>query len=73
MEKFYKYLISSQIAQEKKAKFYVSWVSKFYFSCKKDPGTAVTQKEIDQYIKNLSRHCEEWQVTQATDGCEKPA
>jgi integron integrase len=27
----------------------------------------VTQNEIDGYLKNLSKHCEEWQVTQASD------
>jgi integron integrase len=45
----------------------VNWVSKFYFSCKKDPGAAVMQNEIDRYLSNLSKHCEEWQVTQASD------
>ena len=53
MEKFKKYLISSQIVAEKKVKYYVNWVSKFYYSCKKDPGAAVTQNEIDEYLKNL--------------------
>ncbi len=67
MEKFKKYLISSQIVPEKKVKFYVNWVSKFYFSCKKDPGVDVTQNEIDEYLKNLSKHCEEWRVKQASD------
>ena len=67
MEKFKKYLILSQIVPEKKVQFYVNWVSKFYYSCKKDPGTAVTQKEIDEYLKHLSKHCEQWQVNQASD------
>ena len=49
MEKFKKYLISSQIVPEEKVKLYVNWVSKFYFSCKKDPGADVTQNEIDEY------------------------
>jgi integrase len=47
MEKFKKYLIWSQIVPEKKVKFYLNWVSKFYYSCKKDPSTAVTQNEKD--------------------------
>ena len=67
MEKFKMYLISSQILPQKKVKFYVNWVSKFYFSCKKKPGAAVTQNEIDAYLNNLSKYCEEWQVTQASD------
>ena len=67
MEKFKKYLILSQIVPEKKVKFYVNWVSKFYFSCKKVPGQAVTRNEIDEYLKSLSKHCEDWQVNQAND------
>jgi hypothetical protein len=67
MEMFKMYLISSHVVPEKKVKFYVNWVSKFYFSCKKDPGAAVMQNEIDRYLSNLSKHCEEWQVTQASD------
>jgi hypothetical protein len=41
MEKFKKYLILSQIVAENKAQFYVNWVSKFYFACKKDPTATV--------------------------------
>ncbi len=67
MEKFKKYLILSQIVPEKRVKFYVNWVPKFYFSCKKVPGEAVTQNEIDEYLNSLSKHCEEWQVKQASD------
>jgi hypothetical protein len=67
MEKFKKYLILSQIVPEKKAKFYVNWVSKFYSSCKKASGEAVTQNEIDEYLNHLSKHCEDWQVNQAND------
>ncbi len=67
MEKFKKYLILSQIVTEKKVQFYVNWVSKFYYLCKKDPGADVTQNEINEYLKNLSKHCEEWQVSQASD------
>jgi hypothetical protein len=54
MEKFKMYLISSQILPQKKVKFYVNWVSKFYFSCKKDPGAAVMQNEIDTF-KRMSK------------------
>ena len=46
MEKFKKYLILSQVVPEKKVNFYVNWVSKFYFSCKKDIGASVSQKEM---------------------------
>ena len=62
MEKFKKYLILSQIVPENKVKFYVNWVSKLYYSFKKDSGAVVTQNEINEYLKNLSKHCEEWQL-----------
>ena len=67
MEEFKKYFILSQVAPEKKVKFYVNWFSKFYFSCKKDIGESVNQKEINDFLKNLSKHCEEWQINQASD------
>ena len=67
MEKFEKYLILSQVVPEKKAKFYVNWVSKFYISCKKDIGASVNQNEINDFLRDLSKHCEEWQINQASD------
>ncbi len=65
MEKFKKYLILSQIVPENKVKFYVNWVSKLYYSFKKDSGAVVTQNEINEYLKNLSKHCEEWQLNRS--------
>jgi integrase len=67
MEKFKKYLTLSQVVPEKKVKFYLNWVSKFYFSCKKDIGASVNQKEINDFLRDLSKHCEEWQINQASD------
>lgn len=67
MKKFKKYLILSQVVPEKKVQFYVNWVSKFYFSCKKVVGASVNQKEINAFLRDLSKHCEEWQINQASD------
>ena len=70
MEKFKKYLILTQIVPEKIVQFYVNWVSKLYQSCKKDPGATVTQNEINAYLKNLSKHCEQWLINQNIDGSQ---
>ncbi len=51
----------------KKVQFYVNWVSKFYFSCKKVVGASVNQKKINAFLRDLSKHCEEWQINQASD------
>jgi len=67
MEKFKKYLILSKIVPENKVNFYVNWISKFYFSCKKVPGQPVTQYEIGEFLNSLSKYCEDWQVNQAAD------
>jgi hypothetical protein len=70
MEKFKKYLILSQIVPQNKVKFYVNWVTKIYFSCKKYPGAIVTQNEINEHLKNLLQHCEQWHLNQASDAME---
>ena len=57
----------SQVVPEKKVQFYVNWVSKFYFSCKKVLGASVNQREINAFLRDLSKHCEEWQINQASD------
>jgi len=66
MEQFKSYLISSKLTDEKKAAFYISWITRFYKSCNKSPEDPVTQEEIDRFLNQLSKHREEWQVKQAS-------
>jgi len=50
MDQFKDYLISSKLTDEKRAGFYINWITRFYKSCNKNPDDPVTQKEIDQRI-----------------------
>ena len=67
MDQFRSYLISTALTDEKKAGFYVSWVSSLYVYYKKRPSDTVTAEEIDRYLKHLSRSREDWQVNQASE------
>jgi len=67
MEKFKSYLISSKLTDEKKAGFYVSWVTRFYRFCNKTPEAVITMEDIERYLKLLSKSREEWQVKQAAE------
>ena len=54
MDDFKSYILSSRIANEKNAAFYVYWVSEFYRYCSKDPGDAVTQEVVEKYLAYLA-------------------
>jgi len=66
MEQFKNYLISSKLTDEKKAGFYINWITRFYKSCKKDPEEPVTPEDIESFLNHLSKNHEEWQVKQAS-------
>ena len=46
MDDFKAYILSSRIANEKSAAFYVYWIRDFYRYYSKDPDDAVTQKVV---------------------------
>jgi integrase len=70
MEGFKSYLLSGHVPDEKKAGFYLYWVSQFYGHCNKSPGDRVGSKDIDRYLKSLSRRREDWQIQQASEAIE---
>jgi integron integrase len=70
MDDFKSYILSSRIANEKSAAFYVHWVTGFYGYCSKDPEDAVTQEEVEEYLAYLSKRKEDWQVRQASDAIQ---
>jgi len=70
MEQFKSYLLSRRLTDEKKAGFYLSWVTRFYKSCNKNPEDSVTEEEIERYLKQLSKNHEEWQVKQASEAIQ---
>lgn len=66
MEQFKAYLISSKLTDEKRAGFYINWITRFYKSCKKDPEDPVIKEDMDSFLNHLSKTREEWQVKQAS-------
>jgi integron integrase len=70
MEDFKAYILSSRIANEKSADFYVHWVKGFFGYCSKHPDDAVTQAVIDEYLAYLAKRKEDWQVRQASDAIQ---
>ena len=43
------------------------WVDQLYQYYKKPPESGLTQQEISDYLSQLSRHCQQWQVIQASE------
>jgi len=70
MEQFKSYLITSKLTDEKKAGFYLSWVTRFFEFCNKNPEDSAAQQEIEPFLKYLSRNREDWQVKQASDAIQ---
>ena len=67
LEEFRNYLISKNIVTEKKAPYYIVWVSNFYIFTEKKPGSGFSNAEVDRFLKHLSKSKEEWQVNQAKE------
>jgi len=70
MEQFKSYLLSRRLIDEKKAGFYLYWVTRFYAFCKKHPKDPITTEDIERYLKHLSKSKEEWQVKQAAEAIQ---
>jgi integron integrase len=70
MEGFKSYLLSGHVPDEKKAGFYLYWVSRFYGHCNKSPGDRVESEDIDRYLKFLAKRREDWQVKQALEAIQ---
>ncbi len=64
---YLKYLQNKQIIMPSQRSFYIKWVNDLYKACDKEPGKALGQAEIDNYLSNLTRTRQEWQVDQAKD------
>jgi integron integrase len=70
MDDFKSYILSSRIANEKSAAFYVYWVRDFYRYCSKHPDNTVTQEEVEKYLAYLAKRKEDWQVEQASNAIQ---
>ena len=45
----------------------MNWVAQLYVFCQADIGTTVKSEKIIQYLKQLSKILEDWQIQQASD------
>jgi integron integrase len=70
MEGFKSYLLSGHVPDEKKAGFYLYWVSQFYGHCNKVPGDKIESEDIDRYLKFLTKRRDDWQVKQASEAIQ---
>jgi integron integrase len=67
MEKFKAYLLSKRIVPENRVPYYISWVSRFFASCDKEPGDKFSQDEVDRFLQKLGKNAEDWQIKQASE------
>ncbi len=65
MDEFTNYLLSKAIVPQKQVRYYVSWLKTFFRLIGKDPSENVSSEEINQFLKNLAKRSEGWQVKQA--------
>jgi len=70
VEHFRTYLLSKRIVPEKKLAYYVSWITRFYAFCDKNPGDDVSSEEIAGFLKHLTKNREDWQVDQANEAIQ---
>ena len=52
---------------KKKIHYYLNWVTQLYVFCQAEIGTDVDPEKIIQYLKQLSKNLEDWQIQQASD------
>ena len=67
MERFSSYLLSKRIVPEKRLRYYLSWITRFYAFCDKSLCDDVSNEEIDSFLRHLMKSREDWQVSQANE------
>jgi integron integrase len=67
MQGFEEFLRKQKTVTPKKIPHYMRWVSQYYAFHRKEPGSLIEEKQVDSFLKHLSRSCEAWQVDQAHD------
>ncbi|MBN1625811.1 MAG: phage integrase N-terminal SAM-like domain-containing protein [Deltaproteobacteria bacterium] len=70
MEQFKAYLTSSKLTDEKKAGYYLSWVTRLYNFYKKKTKDPITSEEVAHYLQSLSKNREDWQIRQAAEAIQ---
>jgi hypothetical protein len=67
VEHFRSYLLSKRIVPEKKLRYYLSWITRFYAFYDKSLCDDVSSEEIDGFLGHLMKSRENWQVSQANE------
>lgn len=67
MDNFRNYLESKRIIPKKQVHFYEAWILQFFKFVNKQPTDKITPKEVESFLKHLSKRKEEWQVNQAEE------
>jgi integron integrase len=70
MQEYQEYLLDCRIVAPKQTVFYVHWMRLLLRRSGKKPGDAVTQAEVDGFLKEEASRRESWQVDQARDAIE---
>jgi len=56
---------------KKKINYFLNRVAQLYSFCQSDIVTAVESEQITQYLRQLSKNREDWQVQQASDAIKE--
>jgi integron integrase len=70
MKRFKDFLLRKHIIPEKKMPYYISWISQCYAFCEKDVGDNISADDMDRFLKNITRHREDWQIKQAKEAVD---
>lgn len=64
---FRDYLLSKKIVPKNKVTYYLYWVNRFFHHHRSSANRPVNSDEIQDFLKELGRSKEDWQVSQAQD------
>ncbi len=70
IQDFKSYLSSQKVISQKKSIFYVRWVNQLYLYYKTTPESGLTQQQINEFLSQLSKHYQQWQVVQAGEAIQ---
>jgi len=62
--------VESKSHFSKKIHFYVRWVNHRYLYYKTTPESGLTQQQINEFLSQLSKHYQQWQVVQAGEAIQ---
>ncbi len=70
MNRFQRYLLRQGTVPEKRIPYYVMWVQRFFQFLKKDVDAQLARDDVERFVGELSKYCEDWQLKQAREAIE---